>query len=289
MGTKVTRLLLAVATILSLAASACDGQNLPTTPTVQPSPSAGPTPVPPAGPTPTPSPTPSPTPTPATYRVKGHVSHYGHFPLRGARVEVTVGAARDVTLTDADGRFMFNGLLGGDAEFTATKDGYEPSVQRVHVTSDVDVYFALEPFGYIDIRGTYDLEITAAADCRDNLPEAVRTRTYTAVVTEDRGGFLVTVTGAEFLGNTFHGGIDEQGVWFRTYHSDEIGYNEFVERLTPSTALQIEFSVRPTVSRTKLIGTMDGNLAITSTELGGRAPPGAYCSSDRHRFLMSRE
>jgi hypothetical protein len=220
--------------------------------------------------------------------VKGHVSHYGFFSLRGARVEVTVGAAHDVTLTDADGRFTFDGMPGGDAEITVTKDGYEPSVQRVHVTGDVDVYFALEPFGYIDIRGTYDLEITAAADCRNNLPEAVRTRIYTAVVTEDRGGFLVTLTGAEFLGNTFHGGMDEQGVWFGTYHSDTTGYNEFVERLTPSTALQIEFIVRPTVSRTKLVGTMEGNLAITSTELEGRAPPGAYCVSDRHQFLMSR-
>jgi hypothetical protein len=222
--------------------------------------------------------------------VSGYVTHYGFFALPEARVEVTAGAARDVRYTDANGYFVIDGM-SGDTEFTATKEGYAPFVQQVPVTGDLRLNFALRPFsGYtdIDITGSYNLRITAAADCRDNLPEALWTRTYKAAVARDRDGFLVKLDGADFLENTFHGGMDERGVWFGTYHSDTIGYNEFVERLTASTALQIEFVVWPTVSPTGLVGTMEGNLAITSTELEGRAPPGAYCVSDRHQFLMSR-
>jgi hypothetical protein len=54
MGSQVTHLL-AVATILSLAASACNSVSLPTTPTVQPALSVS-TPEPPPGPTPSPTP-----------------------------------------------------------------------------------------------------------------------------------------------------------------------------------------------------------------------------------------
>jgi hypothetical protein len=223
--------------------------------------------------------------------VKGHVSHDEFFSLRGARVEVTVGAAREVTLTDADGRFMFDGLPGGDAEVTATKDGYVPSVQRVHVTRDVDLDFALKPFGYIDITGTYSLRMTAAAECRDNLPEAVRTRTYTAVVTRERGRFHVTLSGADFnvLGNAFQGWIVEQGVWFETYYYDDGGRFDVVsELLTPSTILAIQFFVQATVSPTSLVGTMDGVFNIYRRVGDVDFVVDASCRSDSHQFLMSR-
>ena len=278
--------LLAVAAMLSLAASACGGESLPTTPTVQPS----------SSPQPAPSPGPM---VPSGYRVSGYVHGPGNVPVAGARVEAPAIAGmivRHVRQTDGSGFFELDGL-SGNAPFLVTAQGYRPFVRWVEVNNDLSLTFDLAPSLFA--AGPHRLTISAAAGCRDSLPEAARTRTYTAVMEDafdywEVGEYLwVRLSGANFRQdsrgrhNFFSGFYLQDSAGFVLLDYDGAAYSGtpwVVEQLTPSTALVIAGNAR-------LSGTLNGVIYIVSTS-SGQDPdyrnPIAVCRSDAHQFELSR-
>jgi len=278
--------LFAIAASLSLAASACGGENLPTTPTVQPSSS------------PPPAPSPGPT-APAGYRVSGYVHGPGNVPVAGARVEAPAMAGmivRHVRQTDGGGFFELDGL-SGNAPFLVTAPGFRPFVRWVEVNNDLSLTFDLAPSLFS--AGPHSLTISAAAECRDGLPEAARTRTYTAVIGDafdywEVGAYLwVTLSGASFWQDSrgrhhsFFAGYRQDSVEFFLLDYDvrvNTGTPRVVEQLTSSTALVI-------AGHANLSGTLNGAIYVVSTA-SGQDPdyrnPVAACRSDAHQFVLSR-
>ena len=274
--------LFVVAAIVSLAASACGGENLPTTPTVQPSSSPPPGPVAPSG-----------------YRVSGYVRGPGNVPVTGARVEAPAIAGmidRHVRQTDGNGFFAIEGLYG-NAPFLVTAPGFRPFVRWVDVRDNLSLTVDLAPSLFT--AGPHRLTISAAAGCRDGLPEAARTRTYTAVIEDafdywEVGTYLwVTLSGASFRQdsrgshNSFFGAYQQDSVEFFLANYDgrlNTGTPRLVEQLTPSTALVIAGHAKPP-------GTLDGDIYVVSTASGqdpDYANPIAVCRSAAHQFVLSQ-
>jgi len=150
--------------------------------------------------------------------------------------------------------------------------------------------------------GTYLLTISASATCRDELPEAARTRVYTAVV-EDLVPYgpgseqlLVTLSGADFRAdygrqNYFSGFVEDDTVRFILPDHDAV-YSirrvpAIVEQLTPSTALVI-------AGVAGLSGTLNGVIYTVPlvTDRGFQFAdyqnPIASCRFSAHQFVLSR-
>jgi hypothetical protein len=203
---------------------------------------------------------------------------------------------RHVRQTDGSGFFELDGL-SGNAPFLVTARGFRPSVRWVEVNTELSLTFDLVPGLFAP--GPHALTIGAAAECRDGLPEAARTRTYTATIEDvfdywEVGEYLrATLGGANFRHdsrgrhNFFIGGYRHDGAEFVLLDYDGLLYSGtpwVVEQLTPSTALVM-------TGRAKLSGTLAGVISVVSTT-SGQDPdylnPVAACRSDAHQFVLSR-
>lgn len=177
-----------------------------------------------------------------------------------------------------------------------TAPGFRPFVRSVDVNSDLSLTFDLAPSLFT--AGPHRLTISAAAGCRDGLPEAARTRTYTAVITDaydywELVAYLwVTLSGASFRQDSrgghksFLGAYQQDNVEFFLSDYDGLintGTPRVVEQLTPSTALVI-------AGHAKRSGTLDGVIYVVSTASSpdpDYGNPVAVCRSDAHQFVLS--
>jgi hypothetical protein len=272
--------LIVVAAILSLVAPACGGESLPTTPNV------------PA--------TPAPVPAPALpgYRISGSVHGPGRVPIAGALVTALIDPAVKSSTTDSSGFFELDGLSRPTATVNVTAEGYWP-FERQNVTAGSPSNFELQRSPLAS--GTYALTVRASGDCRHELPETLRTRTYSAFVEYAYdpwyvGTFMsVILSGANFRvdGLGRHGGFygvpSGEGVSFvlvGDYNRIELTspFVAVVEQATSSTVLVI-------AGYASLSGTLDGVLQVVPVAAGldpdyGR--PVAVCRSRAHQFVLSR-
>jgi hypothetical protein len=265
--------LCAVAAMLSLAASACGVEDLPTTPNVS-------------------MPSPSPAPAVPGYRVSGHVHGPGKVPIAGALVAVVETPAKRAR-TDSSGFFELDGLAKPWVIVDVTAEGYWPLRSG---TDTLTFDLTRSPLA----SGTYTLTISAGADCRRELPEAARTRTYAAVVGYDYDPWdvgpyvVVTLSGANFRvdGRGRHGGFygmpsgagDSVVFVLVANYNSTSPFVAVVEQLTPSTALVIAGSAN-------MSGTLNGELYIVPTVVAGDPDyqnPIAVCRSNAHQFVLSR-
>jgi hypothetical protein len=235
-----------------------------------------------------------------TYRLTGRLTEAGSsLMVVNARVEVTAGIGQGLTTT-AHGIFRLYGVAG-DVEIRVTADGYQEHRQRIRVTGHVSVDFSLtlaRPRS--EITGTYTLRVTAAAECRTNLPAEALTRTYTAVLEQRRNGNVaVELRAAQFVVNRsrtynrFNGFVQASSVRF--YIEGPLGYYygsygpDVVEQLSESTyftmsgSAVVDFSSAGAVS-----GMLDGLIETVRSGVPGSFERIASCRSSQHQFVLSR-
>lgn len=135
-------------------------------------------------------PTPSaPAPAQLTFSLAGDVRDTASRPLKGASLAVVDGPrAGTTTTTDDAGRFSMPGIFSQSTiTLVASKDGYSPETWtfpprgRPVEGGRWGFSFSLEPLVFANIAGEYTLTLTIDRACT-KLPEAARTRTYTASI-----------------------------------------------------------------------------------------------------------
>jgi hypothetical protein len=239
-----------------------------------------------------------------TYVLSGAVTD-GGFPISGVTVELTSGSGAGMAMI-ANPSFKFYGVAG-ETEIRLTKAGYETQVRRISVTRHETAEFDLVPSGErLAIAGTYTLRIAAAAACQLDLPEPLRTRTYTAVISQTGAQLTAVLSGAHMGGewnpaDTFSGSVEPGIVRFALRGYSGAGTASFI----PPTVLEVIPSSDPhpryftffgSVVTTPVgdgySGTLDGSLELftvpgpwdadyTFTKL-------ASCRSAGHQFTLTR-
>jgi hypothetical protein len=233
-----------------------------------------------------------------TFRVVGRVFEEAapEVSIGGARVEAEGGPA---AVTDFEGRFRLFGVPP-QARLRVTKPGY--AIRELllglsdHHTENVPL--AAEGPGR-DYTGRYQLSFEAAADCRDALPDALRTRRYSAAVTQVGSEVRLVLGGAHFLdngavlynvvrGRVNNGGNSLDLDMFSLGHC-EVPLNYLVEVIDGK---YLEIEGRATLSRTGtgLSGTLSGSLQLLEHPQCQGHPFTALgsCQSRSHRITLTR-
>ena len=233
-----------------------------------------------------------------TYRLVGLVSEAGFstWPVIGARLEVTTGAGAGLfTTTSVDGRYRLYGV-SGETTIRVTKDGYQPLARTLAVADHQTIDIEMRPgVPREDRSGTYTLTITAAGDCRvglgqGHLPEDVRVRSYTGVVTQRGAELEVVLTGATFpvIGGTAHdrfrGSVEPGRVVF-LLNFDDGDWPDLLEQLATSTFLVVHGTVVATGPADRLAGMLDGWFQVERDLFFSHI---AWCYSASHQFVLSR-
>jgi hypothetical protein len=201
-------------------------------------------------------------------------------------------------VTDALGAYRFYGVVG-DIHVRVTKDGYKPVSSTVTVGENETLDFALEPLSPLaDVSGLYTLTLTA--DSCGVAPEAERTRTYDAQVTQDGPQLKVVLSGARFRtqgdrGNGFTGRIAPDGITFNLTGWNEFVYDDIyfsvVEVLAenPPRLLTVSGTMSATRSASGISGFLNGN--ISAVRALGQYSDFTWwsCSSRKHQFVLVRQ
>ncbi len=136
-----------------------------------------------------------------------------------------------------------------------------------------------------DISGTYTLTLSASSRCASELPEAVRTRTYTATIAQTGGALTVMLSGPDgLLWDRFQGAVGENAaVLFQLYIWEDVSgpggqFAEFAAsgRLTA------------TIAAGGLSGSLDGSMNASVLVEGGRGAGYVRCTAPDHRAVFSR-
>jgi len=161
-----------------------------------------------------------------------------------------------------------------------------------HRTVDLDLQLSRSRS---DVSGTYTLTITAADSCT-TLADDVRSRSYTAAITQSGGELTVTLSGSQFAtdhGRTldqFKGFLEAERAVFRFSSTSDFYYYYFytpdvLEFLATGRYYGFDGTAVTSLSRDQLAGTLNGTIGTFS------GPPfraALRCRSDNHRFVFSR-
>lgn len=226
---------------------------------------------------------------PGTYRVARTIRNAG-VPLDGAFVVATSGTRTEVATTAA-GSFTVYGM-SGDVEIQITTAGYLPEVIHLSVSSNrADVMdLNLTPF----VGGTYVLTISAAAECRDSLPERARQRRY---------AFSILQFGIDLTATFGIRGTAEPGRVVFSLPSNVTApvqftrpaiFEDFEATDDLITKLAIHGEATASPSANGLTGRLDGSIELWTQPwydwydapwTWGRA---GSCRSSAHQFVLSR-
>jgi Carboxypeptidase regulatory-like domain len=235
-----------------------------------------------------------------TYRLSGAVRDDG-VPVSGARVEVVNGDGR-VLSAIADGSYRLY-AVSGDVDVRVAKAGYQEQSRRLHVSSHSTIDFDLALSRPRDeLAGAYTLTVSAADECRASLPDSVRDRTYTALVTQTGARLQVRLDDATFAlskngyGNAFGGTVLPGEVTFLLnqflaagYFYYNFPYADLLEEVSPSLFLAVDGTVVSTLSAGGLTGTLNGTFQTFTFDPRRAPPPAAKCQSAGHRFVLTRK
>ena len=220
-----------------------------------------------------------------TYRLIGTVSEAG-LPVSPATVAVVAGTGMGLsTTTDSQGNYRLYGVAGA-IQVQVSKAGYDPAINTITVSTDnvLDFPNMSETGGPAAVAGTYSLSIIAGSDCRlvngtMALEAAYRSRTYTAVVTENGPSLQVALSGANFLvqngrGNQLAGRVspghasftlrDTGGYYYYYYYS--VGSPDVVEQVGQTTALSFWGTADTALSPAGLTGSFAGTIVVYDTK-----------------------
>lgn len=235
---------------------------------------------------------------PGTYKVSGRITEAG-VPLPGVSLRVIRGTGEGLAATsDGNGRFALYGV-SGDVRIQATKLGYIDAVRDLSVGSTMTDNFELAPVRERkNLAGTYTLAL-GASPCSGagQIPDEIRSRSYTAVITQDGRALNVALSGAEFIvasgrGDHFSGTIDPaDNVTFSLgdpyyYYFYSTTPFDLVERLDDSRSFTVAGFVTATMRGSEIAGTLSGSFIV----LRGSRPPFTQmmstCFSQTHTFVM---
>ena len=237
--------------------------------------------------------------------IRGLVQDAVSRPIVDARVIIVDGPQAGLsTTTNDEGRFAFIPFTTR-AELTALrveKDGYTPSNPRWHAPDDITVL--LRSLTSLDIEGQYAITFAAAAECTQ-LPSAVRSRTFTAVVSRvpDRLNFTSRLTGATFQSgyNTFSAVVASDAARFLVYSWDAFNWwgedQPIIERLPAGGYVTwIGTATTPVMNPTSSItATFDGSVTYCATPIEPTMtnyPPTCSaiveCQSGHHQLALKR-
>ena len=240
----------------------------------------------------------------STFRIVGLVTEADgrSAAVVGARVAVTAGPGAGLfATTGEDGRYRLYGVAG-DVELRITKDGYQPHAQRYQIADHVMLNAQLALLApRLDAAGTYTLTIAAAEECRASIPEELRLRNYTAVLTQSGSQLDVRLQGATFAvsvgrrGDWFSGRAEPTQVVFNLSRFDSSyygyygnGYGDLVEQLADARYLIVAGLARATESGAGFSGSLDGSLTVLTGKLKSFPAVEVACRSAAHRFTLRR-
>ena len=230
-----------------------------------------------------------------TFRLMGTVRDSG-YGIGGAKV--TANGADGTTLTattDAAAGAYRVYSVGGNVQVTATKEGYAPASRPVQVQSNQVLDLDLVPAGPRDrVEGIYRLTVTAAETCTA-LPLELRSRTYTAILTQDAALVFVRLEDAQFAPdgggqlNRFSGTVQPNELRLRLappFGGDYIFYSpEIMEVVSASPPIRLaligDVSARATADGYS--GSLNGVFQLWS---GFQRT--TECRSGGHRFELTR-
>jgi hypothetical protein len=240
--------------------------------------------------------------------------------IEGARVEILDGPQTGrVLTTDAEGRFLLDGLFSRDNTFRASKAGYVTVTQGFRTSSAGGAlwlgFYLQSVEAPVSIEGDYTLMLQADSTCADALPSELRTRTYSATVRPNpslMGGadtsLALAVSDVPVLENLngFQIGVAGKTLafWLDGSHDPTL-----VERLDTSTYLAysgigwttVESSDPPTISAVfegwidycVMASPMIRYYACTTSNFTGAPIPGAMahqrCEATRHQIRLTRK
>lgn len=242
-----------------------------------------------------------------TYRLSGKVLESG-LPVLFATVKVTAGQTLGVsTTTDFNGDYKLYGVAG-PVEIQITKPGYTPVTRSIDVSRDdtLDITDFTQTGGLPSLAGAYTLTITIAGNCQPSPPSAqfpanLRTRTYTAAMTQDGPRLHVTLSGADFLiqngrGNSFDGRVEPDGVTFSLtglgasayyYFYYSVGVPDLAERISPTDYLAILGKAFTKSSPSGLTGPFVGSAMVFGLQSSPINQVRVSCYSSSHQFSLT--
>ena len=238
-----------------------------------------------------------------TYRLNGSVND-GGAPARSFVVQIIsgIGAGTAIERCDIQGKcggFVFYGVAG-PTEIRITKAGYQPVVKSIDVRADSNIEFDLiSNTPRDDVSGRWTLTATASDECSAVLPPELRTRRYSAIITQNQALLDVVLEGATFVtasGSgrpTFDGHVDRDGVTFRITRAtiDEYGTIQVLwkvlEQLSPTSFVAVGGYVDGRVSPAGISAMMDGEFAMVS-KVGANYVKGVSCLASTHRVVLTR-
>jgi hypothetical protein len=234
----------------------------------------------------------------------------------GVRVEVISGPVSGMSATtDWNGSAKLLGVPQ-DVELRFSKDGYEPIVQSVHFEGIRRfVRVQMTASNRVDLAGKYQLTISSGSCEGDGaVPDAARTRTYTARMWNAGLQIQVELSGASFAlgqclmpgmarcsaktGNAFTGQTQARDARFTlvgyspAWDWNDGIYPDLVESIPGVGLLTISGNAHVTPTADGFSGTLDGafeiydSLSVDTTTGQGRVL--ASCRSSGHRFTLVR-
>lgn len=242
-----------------------------------------------------------------TYRLTGSVLESG-LPVGGAVIKVVAGQGSGLsTTTDVWGAYKFFGVAG-QVEIQATKPGYTSVSRSIDVSRDetMDIPDFTQPGAPPSLAGIYTLRITAADNCTASppgakLPDAARTRTYGATVTQDGPRLHVALSGADFLvqqghGSSFDGRVEPSAVTFNLsslggssyyYFYYYLGLPDLVEKISATDYFTMVGKAFTTSSAAGLIGPITGAATVFTKSPSGVNSTRMSCQSSQHQFSLT--
>jgi hypothetical protein len=237
-----------------------------------------------------------------TFRVVGQVIEEGTsgLPVGGVRMEAD--GAQPAT-TDFEGRYRLYGALA-NARMRAAKIGYVTKEFALalsdHTTQNVALAVAESR---VDAAGVYQLTLEAASECRDQLPEGLLKRQYTAAISQIGSEILVRLTGSRFVTRQPYGGdvvdstavpgrFDQTGlvltlIWPSSCEAGE-GDTRILEAIGDTTVYEMYGTARLSPTGANFTGTLSGEFAAHENRHCGLATNIVGCRSASHRVTLTR-
>ena len=231
---------------------------------------------------------------PGTYRLTGTVTESG-LPVWGGRVTVIAGTGTGLaTSTDENGSYRLYGVAG-DVQVQVTDQGYVPLTKSAQVTANAVLDFP--EFTQVNTQpafnGSFLLTIQAGEVCA-TIPAADRTRTYTAVVTQNGPALHISLSGATFFlhngyGNYFTGRFQPAYLTFAfgSPYYYELEGPDVVELVAPDRVLAIDGFVETTLTASVVHAPLHGTLSEWQLVNGQLGVNLASCRSESHGFTLT--
>ena len=229
---------------------------------------------------------------PRSLALNGTVHDTVGRPIGGATIEVVSGQnAGAVTVSDADGRYVFDPTFDQIPALRASRPGYRVYNSHAYYStaSTITGWFVLASLAPpIDLTGNRLLTLTVDPACE--IPETARRRTYRTVIDSTALHRTLTLSGAKFLasedgsGNVVDLRVSEDYLIFsftegRIWESLEPGsisfYGDAHGRVSDAASLSL-----PMWARVQFCDNLTDGLTC-SGEIS--------CESRQHRLSLSRE